>query len=123
MSPKPIELTRKATSIRPTKTMPFQKALKLPATKPERIASDAPPWRPAETISATCLDLAEVKTLVSSGITAAAMVPQLMIMESFHHTVPSPRSWMRSELARKVAPIETIEEIQTSEVSGPSKSK
>ena len=68
-------------------TMPFQKALKLPATKPERMVRDAPPSREAETISATCLDLDEVKILVNSGITAPAKVPQLMIVESFHQRV------------------------------------
>ena len=59
--------------------MPIQKALKLPATRPERIVSDAPPSREAVTISCTCLECELVKTLVNSGISTAASVPQLMI--------------------------------------------
>ena len=39
--------------IRPTITMPIQKALKLPATNPERMFSEAPPSREAVTISCT----------------------------------------------------------------------
>ena len=65
--------------------MPFQKALKLPATRPERIVSDAPPSREAVTISWTCLECELVKTLVNSGISTAASVPQLMIVASCHH--------------------------------------
>ena len=66
--------------------MPFQKALKLPATMPERIVSDAPPSREAVTISCTCLECELVKTLVNSGISTAASVPQLMIVASCHHS-------------------------------------
>ena len=73
---------------------PIQKALKLPATRPDRILSDAPPSRDEETISFTWPELVEVKTLTSSGIIAPASVPQVMIVESFHHSVPSPRSWI-----------------------------
>ena len=65
--------------------MPFQNALKLPATMPERIVSDAPPSREAVTISCTCLECELVKTLVNSGISTAASVPQLMIVASCHH--------------------------------------
>ena len=39
----------------------------------------------------------EVKILTSSGMIAPASVPQVMIVESFHHRVPSPRSGMRSQ--------------------------
>ena len=66
-------------------SMPIQKALKLPATMPERIVSDGPPSREAVTISWTCLECELVKTLVNSGISTAARVPQLMIAASCHH--------------------------------------
>ena len=78
-SSRPCRLTKKAPAIRPAISMPFQKALKLPATRPERIVSDAPPSRDAVTISWTCLECELVKTLVNSGISTAASVPQLMI--------------------------------------------
>src|SRR5215470_15441395 len=71
-------------------SMPFQKALKLPATMPERIVSEAPPSFDAVTISWTCLECELVKTLVNSGMSTAANVPQLMIMPSCH------QSWDRS---------------------------
>ena len=67
--------------------MPSQKALKLPATRPERMFSDAPPSRDAVTTSLTCADSVEVKTLVSSGMSAPASVPQVMIVDSCHHSV------------------------------------
>ena len=35
-------------------------------------------------------DSVEVKTLTSSGMIAPASVPQVMIVESFHQSVPSP---------------------------------
>src|SRR4051794_29421732 len=66
--------------------MPFQKALKLPATMPDRMVSDAPPSRAAVTISWTCLECELVKTLVNSGISTAASVPQLMIAASWDHS-------------------------------------
>ena len=70
-------------------SMPIQKALKLPATRPERIVSDAPPSRDAVTISWTCLEWELVKTLVNSGMSTAASVPQLMIVASCHQRVGS----------------------------------
>ena len=63
----------------------FQNTEKLPATSPERMVSEAPPSRVAATISRTCRELLLVKTLVNSGIKAAASVPQEMMTESFHH--------------------------------------
>src|SRR5215467_3021514 len=69
---------------------PIQKALKLPATRPERTFRDAPPSREDTTISRTCRDSVEVKTLMASGMIAPAKVPQEMIIESFHQRVPSP---------------------------------
>src|SRR3954469_2977502 len=70
-------------------SIPFQKALKLPATRPERIVSDAPPSREAVTISCTCLECELVKTLVNSGISTAAKVPQLIIVANCHHRFSS----------------------------------
>ena len=54
--------------------------------------SDAPPSRDEVTTSFTWLDSTDVKTLTSSGMIAPASVPQVMIVDSFHHSVPSPRS-------------------------------
>src|SRR5665811_1253763 len=101
--------------------MPFQKALKLPATRPERIVSDAPPSREAVTISCTCLEWELVKTLVNSGISTAARVPQLMMIASFHHR-PLPMSPMRSQLMKKEVEMHRIEAIQMRRVRGSSKS-
>ena len=56
--------------------------------------SEAPPSRDAVTISLTCFDSVEVKTLTTSGMMAPASVPQVMIVDSFHHSVPSPRPGM-----------------------------
>ena len=72
--------------------MPIQNALKLPAVRPARTLSDAPPSRDAVTISRTCPDSVEVKTFTNSGITAPASVPQVMMSDSFHHSVVSPPS-------------------------------
>src|ERR1700722_8517878 len=98
-------------NIRPTMTIPFQNAAKLPATRPERIVKDAPPSREAATISATCLDLDEVNAFVNSGITAAAIVPQLMIAESLHQS--SPISLISKWLTTKVTAMEITEVIHT----------
>ena len=73
-------------------TMPSQYALKLPATRPLRMFSDAPPSRDEVTTSLTCADSVEVKIFTSSGIIAPASVPQVMTVDSFHHSDPSPRS-------------------------------
>src|SRR5215475_4050720 len=83
--------------------------------------SDAPPSSNDVTTSRTCRDSTEVKTLTSSGMMAPARVPQEMIMESFHHSEPSPRPGMISRETMKVRMIETNEVIQTSEVRGASK--
>ncbi len=42
------------------------------------------------TTSLTCREFVEVKILTSSGMMAPASVPQVMIVESFHQSVPSP---------------------------------
>src|SRR3989339_272301 len=101
-------------------TIPFQNALKFPATIPERIAKEAPPSRAAVTISLTCLDLAEVKILVNSGINAAAAVPQLIIVASCHHKFV-PKSLRSKKLTPYVTAIDTKEVIHTKEVRGASK--
>jgi len=71
---------------------PSQYALKLPATRPERIPSEAPPSRAEVTTSRTWAELVEVNTLTNSGMMAPARVPQVMTVESFHQRLPSPRS-------------------------------
>ena len=64
---------------------PIQKAEKLPATKPDRMFSDAPPCLEQLVTSLTCRELVLTKILVNSGINAPATVPQLMMTESTHH--------------------------------------
>src|SRR6185295_6881002 len=88
----PIRLNRNATPIRNTMLRPSQYALKLPATRPDRMLSDAPPSREDVTTSLTCEDSVDVKTLTSSGMIAPASVPHVMIVESFHHIEASPPS-------------------------------
>src|SRR3954462_7638888 len=108
-------------------SMPFQKALKLPATMPDRMVSEGPPSRDAVTISWTCLECELVKTLVNSGMSTAARVPQLMIDASCHHiwsylTPPTARSRMSSQLIPNEVEMHRIAAIQISRVSGASKS-
>ena len=98
--------------------MPSQYALKLPATNPERMFSEAPPWRDDVTTSRTCAESTEVKTFTNSGMMAPARVPHVMTVESFHHSVPSPRSGMSAWETRYVNPTEMIDVSQTSDVSG-----
>src|SRR3954447_9555670 len=90
--------------------------------RPARMLSDAPPSRDAVTTSCTCRDSVEVKTFTSSGMIAPASVPQVMIVESFHHIEASPPSvgMSRYETAY-VTPTERIDVIHTSDVSGASK--
>src|SRR6266536_1986885 len=90
--------------------------------RPARMLSDAPPSRDAVTISRTWRDSVEVKTLTSSGMIAPASVPQVMMVESFHHIDMSPpRLGMSRCEMRYVRPMEMIEVSQTSDVSGASK--
>src|SRR5579872_3730380 len=101
---------------------PSQKALKLPATKPDRMLSDAPPSRELVTISRTCRELVDVNTLTNSGMSAPARVPQLITVASFHHREESPsRTGIMAELTMKVSTIERIEVSHTSVVRGVSK--
>src|SRR6266545_4946819 len=127
-------LTKKAPAIRPAMSRPFQKALKLPATNPERMVSDAPPSRDAVTISCTCLEWELVKILVNSGISTAARVPQLMMTASCHQrfgrnsvtSLPSTnrtmeKSPMSSLLMRNDVEMHRIDAIQIKRVNGSSK--
>src|SRR5262245_62801083 len=96
--------------------MPFQKALKLPATMPLRIVSDEPPSRDAVTISWTCLECELVKIFVNSGMSTAANVPQLMIVASCHHRFgkavpPTARSLISSQLIKNDVEMHKIDEI------------
>ena len=91
---KPSVETAKAPPMSAAMTRPIQKAEKLPAVRPARTLSDAPPSREAVTISLTWPEDVEVKTFTISGMMAPASVPQVMMVESFHHTVPSPSSAM-----------------------------
>ena len=52
--------------------------------------SDAPPSRVEMTTSRTWLESVDVKIFTSSGMIAPASVPQVMTVESFHHSVGSP---------------------------------
>src|SRR5581483_3539819 len=108
---------------------PIQNAEKLPATKPERMFSEAPPCLEQLVTSRTCRELVLTNTLVNSGIKAPATVPQLIIIESTHHksgrAAPSAplKSPSSNLLATNVTPIETAEVIHTRCVNGASKSK
>src|SRR6187399_3674021 len=92
---------------------------KLPATRPDRMFSEAPPCSEEVTTSRTCRELVEVKTLTSSGMIAPAAVPQVMMAESFHHQEPSPAiSGIRSLEQMNVRTTEMTEVITTSMVRG-----
>jgi hypothetical protein len=94
--------------------MPIQKALKLPAVRPARMLSDAPPSRGGDDL-ADVRDSVEVKTLMSSGMIAPASVPQVMMSESFHQSVPPPRgSGMSRYETTNVKATETIDVTHTS---------
>src|SRR6476646_5718967 len=82
---RPIVLMPYAAVINDRIAIPSQYALMFPATKPERIVSDAPPSRAELTISLTWRESVEVKTLTNSGIIAPASVPQVITVASFHH--------------------------------------
>ena len=84
--------------------------------------SDAPPSSDERTTSLTCPESVEVKTLTSSGMIAPASVPQEMIEANFHQSVVSPlRSGMMKYDTMKVNATETMDVIQTSDLSGASK--
>src|SRR5258705_3193690 len=101
-------------------TPPIQKALKLPAVRPERMFSDAPPSRLDVTTSFTCVECTEVKNVVTSGMIAPASVPHVITLASFHHR-PAGRSAISMYDAMYVLTIEMIEASQTRVLSGVSK--
>src|SRR5204863_6425734 len=107
--------------IRPAITRPSQYALKLPATRPARIFSDAPPSREDATTSRTCADSVDVNTFTNSGMMAPASVPHVITVDSFHHSVPSPRFGISRYETTYVITTETSEVSHTNEVSGASK--
>src|SRR5580692_4800687 len=86
----PYVLTEYAAVISARIAMPSQYALKLPATNPDRIFSDAPPSFDDDTTSFTCPESTDVKIFTSSGITAPANVPHVITVDNFHHIVGSP---------------------------------
>src|SRR5436190_16860488 len=108
--------------MRPMMVSPSQYALKLPATRPARMFREGPPSRDAVTTSRTWRDSVEVKTLTSSGMMAPARVPQVMLVESFHHIDGwLPRLGMSRYETTKVTATERMEVSQTRDVSGASK--
>src|ERR1041385_2550304 len=122
VAPRPTVRKQNATAIRMPRLRPSQYPEKLPATKPDRMLSDAPPSSEDVTISFTWLELIKVKTLTSSGRMAPASVPQEIIAASFHQSVASPPSVGIIILdTMKVRTMDTIEVSQTREVSGASK--
>src|SRR5512143_1658699 len=107
--------------MRPMIVMPSQNALKLPATRPDRMLSDAPPSRDEVTTSRTCRDSVDVKTFTNSGMIAPAKVPQVITLDSCHHSVPSPRSGNIRYETMYVSTTDMIEVNHTRNVSGASK--
>src|SRR6202453_2123293 len=87
---KPWVLIHAPVAINASIAMPSQKALKLPATKPDRILSDAPPSSDDVTTSRTWREWTDVKAFTSSGMMAPASVPHVITEDSFHHNVVSP---------------------------------
>src|ERR1035441_8347424 len=82
----PVVATQAPVPIRIRMERPIQKAEKLPATNPERMFNEAPPFREAMTTSLTCLEFMEVNTFTSSGMMAPAKVPQVMMLARFQET-------------------------------------
>src|SRR3984957_19266974 len=87
---KPCVLIQAPVAINANIAMPNQNALKLPATKPERIFSDAPPSSDEVTTSRTCRECTDVKAFTNSGIIAPASVPHVITEACFQHKVVSP---------------------------------
>src|SRR5690349_14078556 len=102
--------------------MPSQYALKLPATRPDRMLSDGPPSRDDVTTSRVCRDSVDVNTFTNSGMIAPASVPHVMTADSFHHNVVSPPSvGIIPFETMNVRTTDRIEVNQTRNVSGASK--
>src|SRR5512137_685406 len=100
-------------------TSPIQKADMLPATKPERMLSEAPPCLEQFVTSRTWRDVVLTNIFVNSGISAPATVPQLMMADRTHHNAgwatpaPSLKSPSSNLLATKVTTMDTAEVSQT----------
>src|SRR5437762_2702189 len=92
MLPRFMVLKMKAIDINPTMLNPSQYPEKFPATRPDKMFSEAPPSSDEVTISFTWLDSVDVNTFTNSGMMAPANVPQEMIEASFHHKLLSPPS-------------------------------
>src|SRR2546425_279084 len=119
--PTPVVLTPYAIAISTIIVIPNQNALKFPATKPDRMFSDAPPSRDDVTISRVWREPTDVNTFTNSGMIAPARVPHVITSDSFHHRVGSPPMLGISRRdARNVSATETSEVSQTSVVSGAS---
>src|ERR671921_570892 len=101
--------------------MPSQNALKLPATRPDRMLSDGPPSRDDVTTSFTWRDSVDVNTFTNSGMIAPASVPHVMTLDSFHQSEPSPRSGIIIYDTTYVRITEMMDVNQTRNVSGASK--
>src|SRR5678815_1591249 len=101
--------------------MPSQYALKLPATRPDKMLSEGPPSRDDVTTSRTCRDSVDVNTFTNSGMMAPANVPHVMTADSFHHNEPSPRSGIIAFETTNVRMTERIDVSHTRKVSGASK--
>src|SRR5258705_10901559 len=101
--------------------MPSQIALKFPATKPDRMLSEAPPSREEVTTSRTWDDLSDVNTVTSSGMIAPASVPHVITSDSFHQSDRSPpTSGMMSQETMNVNATDTSDVNHTSWVRGAS---
>src|SRR5205807_3904697 len=100
---------------------PSQYALKLPATSPDNILSEAPPSRDDVTTSRTCRDSVDVNTFTNSGMIAPASVPHVMTADSFHHSEPSPSVGIIIFDTMNVSTTERIDVSHTRNVRGASK--
>src|SRR5215470_5102408 len=120
--PRPCVDTRYAIVMSTMIVMPSQYALKLPATRPERMLSDGPPSRDDVTTSFVCRDSVDVNTFTNSGMIAPANVPHVMTRESFHHSVLSPpRLGIINFETMNVSTTDRIDVSHTRNVSGASK--
>src|SRR5271154_7181416 len=107
-------------------TSPIQNAEKFPATRPDKMFSDAPPWPEALVTSRTWREFVLTKNFVNSMMSAPASVPQDMIAASTHQRFGSAvpvafwKSPSSSLLAMKITTMEMMDVIQTKSVSGAS---
>ncbi len=120
---------RYATNISDRITRPIQNAEKLPATRPDRTFSDAPPWPEALVTSRTWRELVLTKIFVNSMMSAPASEPHATMADSTHQRFgcATPSASMKSPSSTLVAPkqtmMDTMDVIQTRSVSGASQLK